>query len=168
LLSKLIVSTTFATVVTLLAIGFTLAATFAAIGIKDLQLPTQDYNWLYVGGRFVEYSLGFSLLGLAIITLVRNLTAGVAAIFVLPTLNAIGAALLASRNIEATRVLPFSALDRISSILRDYAPQGMPNVGMIEQQQLQASVFGATLVFLAYLVGLWVIAWVAFIRRDAN
>jgi len=154
--------------VTLLGIGLAVVATFAAISVKDLSLPAQDYNWLYVGARLISYSLGLSLTGLAIITLVRNLTAGVAAIFVLPTLDAIAGALLASRNIEATRALPFSALDRISSLMRDYMPQNTPNDGFTDPQRLPATVLGATLVFVAYLVGLWVIAWVSFVRRDAN
>ncbi len=168
LLSKLAVSATFITVVTLLAIGFTTAATFAAIGIKDLTLPAQDFNWLYIGARLLGYSLGFGLLGLAIITLVRNLTAGVAAIFVLPTLDAIAGALLSSRNIEATRVLPFSALDRISGLTRDFTPQNMPTDGITDVQRLPATVLGASFVFLLYLVALWLITWVSFLRRDAN
>jgi ABC-type transport system involved in multi-copper enzyme maturation permease subunit len=168
LLSKLIVSTTFITVAALLALGVTAVVTFAAIGVKGLELPVQDFNWVYVIGRLMSYSLGFSLMGLAIITLVRNLTAGVAAIFILPTLDAIIGGLLSTRHIEATRALPFSALDRISSILRDYAPSGTPGNTVTASQHLPASVLGASFVFLTYLIGVWAIAWVLFLKRDSN
>jgi ABC-type transport system involved in multi-copper enzyme maturation permease subunit len=168
LLSKLLVSATFITVAASVILTVTAAVTFAAIGIKDLQLPAQDFNWVYVIGRLLGYSLGFSLMGLAIITLVRNLTAGVAAIFILPTLDAIAGGLLASRHIEATRILPFSALDRISSVMRDYAPTDTPANAATASQHLPASVIGATAVFLTYLIGVWVVAWVLFLRRDSN
>lgn len=168
LLSKLIVSTTFVAVITLLGIGLIVMTTYAAVGLKGLTLPAQDYNWWYVLGRLMGYSLGYSLAALAIIALVRNLTAGVAAIFVLPTINAIGAELLASRHIEATRILPYTALDRVSNLMGDYPPQNAPHDFLTDPSRLPASALGAATVFGIYLVIIWAVAWILFVRRDAN
>lgn len=169
LVSKIIVATVFTITATLLAIGFTVASTYAAISIKDLNLPSQDYNWGYIIARLLGYALGYSLIMLAIITLIRNIIAGIVAIFVLPTINEIAGALLSIRNIEATKVLPFSALGRISSLSADLiSSPGLADDGFTDPQRLPATLLGSSLVFAAYLVGVWIIAWILFLKRDAN
>lgn len=158
LLAKNLVVVTYTTVFTLVTVGVVMAATYLAVNIKDLNLPPQDIEWWYTLARLLAYSLGFSLLGLAIITLVRNLTAAIVAIFFLPSVDAIISGLLASRQIEPTKWLPFSALGRVNNVISDtLAPSGA-----------LTSVTHAALVFAVYLVVVWVTAWYLFLRRDAS
>lgn len=165
-LSKLTIAISFILVVSLLAAGITVATTYAAVNMKDLVMPAQDYNWLYLLARIIGNTLGFSLIGFALVTMVRSLTAGIAALFVLPTLDQLGGFLLASRDIiEPTKVLPYSALERMGNALNGM--NGMP-VGGISDGLEPASVAHASLVVFVYVVGLLLIAWALFLRRDAN
>ena len=168
LISKILVSAVFTVVVTLLAISAIVAVTYAAVHIKDLNLPPQTYDWGYILARLVGYTLGFSLMALAIITLLRNLIAGVVAPFLLLTIDAIvGGLLLNWQNIEPSKVLPFSALNRIESLGADYLPKNMPDDGIADLQLLPATVLGATAIFTAYFIGIWIVGWYLFLKRDA-
>lgn len=170
LAAKLIVGAVFAIVTTLFAIGLSLAVTFAAISAKDLVLPAQDYDWLYVIGRHLVYGLAYALFTIGLAVLVRNLTMAIAAYFVLPTLDGILSMLLANRDIEPTKTLPFTALDRFGNVASDIAT-GTANVGekfLNTSQNLPATAWGALAVFAGYFVVLWVVTWVLFTRRDAN
>jgi ABC-type transport system involved in multi-copper enzyme maturation permease subunit len=167
LASKVLVSGTFTIVVTALALAVVIVATYAAISVKGLHLPDQNFfDWPYILARLFGYALGFSLIGLALITLVRSLTAGIVALFLLPTLDAIAGELLKNWDIAATKVLPFSALNRLVNIVQDYIhlPPGV-DAG---QSLSQATVLGAAAVFALYFVGIWIAAWYLFLRRDAS
>lgn len=165
LLAKLIVGVLFTITITLFTLGLILAVSHIAINVKGLHLPAQDYDWAYVFLRHLGYVLIYSLLWLGIITLIRNLTAGIAAILLLPTIEAIVAFLLEERGIEPTKVLPFSALNRFSD-----AATGLTSTDPVTELATRsepASVLMAGLVALAYLVGVWAVAWWLFLRRDA-
>lgn len=168
LLSKMLVSIVFVIAATLLAVGVSFAVTQAAINIKGLSLHTQDYNWLYILARHLGYVLGYALFSLGIITLVRNLTAGIAAIFVLPTLDSIAGFLLAARNIEPTKILPFTALDRFGNVATDLSTSGTTADFMVKTSSGAASVAVAGLVVAAYLLVVWLVTWYLFLHRDAN
>jgi ABC-type transport system involved in multi-copper enzyme maturation permease subunit len=170
LLAKLVVAVLFTLLTTLLAVGVSLAVTSAAISLKDLTLPAQDYNWLYVVSRHLVYALGYTLFAVGVAVLVRNLTVAVAAVFIFPILDEIAGLLLAIRDIEPTKALPFSALGRFGNVTLDVAP------GMADEAAefasvsatLPATALGALTVFAVYLVALWAITWYLFLRRDAN
>lgn len=170
LASKVIISVVFAIAVTLLAMGVSIAVTQIAINVKGLTLPPQDYNWMYVLLRHFGYVILYVLFGLGIITLVRNLTAGIAAIFVLPTLDGIAGFLLASRNIEPTKILPFSALERFGNVVTDIVPGA--SIDAAERfgnaALTPATVVGSFVVVSVYLIGLWVLTWTLFLKRDAS
>lgn len=164
--AKLLVSAAFVLLATLLAMGVAVGTFFVAASIKGLNVPAQDFDWLYIVGRHLTYSLGFTLFGMGIALLVRNLTAAIAALFVLPTINDIAGYLLSTRDYEPTKLLPFSALNRVGNVVTDvmsssasFIPSGSEN---------QASVMQALAVFAAYLVGVWLISWILFIKRDGN
>lgn len=165
LLSKLLVAIGFTVGVSLLAIGVMLSVTFIAIAIKDLKLPAQDFNWLYVVLRYLAYSLANVLIGLGIVILVRNLVAGIAAIFVLPMINQLFAGLLMWREVEPTKFLPFSALERFGRVSGDVIPEQGMVFGATEGQ---ASVVVSGWVTLVWLLVLWIVAWWIFIKRDTN
>ena len=170
LLAKLIVATLFTLLTTLVAAGVIIAVAFTAIGIKDLNLPAQDYNWLYVLARHLGYAVGYTLFGVGVALLVRNLTVAIAAALILPTLDGIAGFLLSTRDIEPTKVLPFTALDRFGNVASDITT-GTADVGerfMNASATYPATALGALAVFAVYLVGLWLITWYLFLKRDAN
>lgn len=170
LLSKLVIGTVFTLLTTLLAIGLSMAVSFTAIAVKDLNLPAQDYNWLYVLTRHLVYALGYTLFSVAVALLVRNLTFAIAASLVLPTIDGLAGFLLSMRDIEPTKVLPFFALDRFGNVASDITT-GTVDVGekFLNASATQpATVLGALAVFMAYFVGLWVVTWILFLKRDAN
>lgn len=170
LLAKLIVGTGFTLLATLLAIGFSLAVSYAAIGIKDLNLPPQDYNWLYIMARHLVYGLGYALFSMGVAVLVRNLTFAIAASFVLPTIDNIAGFLLSSRDIEPTKTLPFTALDRFGNVAGDITNRTaeMGERALAGATTLPATALGALAVFAAYFAILWLLTWLLFLRRDAN
>lgn len=170
LLAKLIVGVAFTIFTTLLAIGTAVGTIYLAVDMKNFVLPPQDYDWLQVIVRHVTYALGYSIFFMGIAVLVRNLTAGIAAAFVLPTIDGLAGFLLSTRNIEPTRVMPFTALDRFASVAGDLSG-GTGEIGerfLNASDKLPPTALGALAVFGAYLIGLWVITWILFLRRDAN
>lgn len=170
LASKLIISTIFTILMTLSAMGLCVAVTQIAINVKDLVLPAQDYEWLYITARHVAHALGYVLFYLGIATLLRNLTASIAAIFLLPTIDSLAGFLLSTRDIEPTKALPLVALDRFGNVASDITT-GTADVGenfLNSNPGEQATVLVALAVFGAYLVGIWLLAWILFLRRDAN
>ena len=156
--SKILVSSVIAIVLAALAILTTLAATYAAVSIKGLILPHYDMDWAYVLVRLFSYTLGFSLFGLALITLLRNLTAGIVILFFLPNIEILFANLLASHNIEPSKFLPFSALMQVHNV----------TAGNLGWSVMPVSVPRAYLVFALYFIPLWIISWYLFIKRDAS
>ncbi len=168
LLSKLAVGVVFTMIATLLAIGVNVAVTLAAISIKDLNLPTQDYNWLYIIGRHIAYTVGYALLAIGIAVLVRNLVFAIVALFVLPTLEGLANILLSNYDIEPTKALPFSALDRFGNVAADIVNQTPDVAEKFVGSANPATAPVALGVFAVYLVTLWAITWYLFLRRDAN
>lgn len=170
LLAKLIVSTVFTIVATLLAIGLTLAMFALAVNVKDLHLPAQNYDWLYVMGRHFGYSLGYVLFFVGLATLLRNLTAAIAAIFLVPTVDGIVGFLLSTRELEPTKFLPFFSLDRFGNVASDIS-YGTADVGetfLNANPGEPASAMLALGVFSVYLAAVWIAGWILFMRRDAS
>lgn len=158
LASKAIVGVSYALAATALAVAITVAVTYLAVNIKGLNLPAQDINWLYINARLFGYILGYSMVGLAIVTLVRNLTASIVALFLLPTLDSLAGLLLNRNHTDPAKYLPFSALNRI----------GMDSSGGGTAAGSAISISRAIIVFSAYLLTLWAITWYLFLRRDAT
>jgi ABC-type transport system involved in multi-copper enzyme maturation permease subunit len=168
LTSKVVISVLLTILVTLLAIGLVVLVTQIAINTKGLVLPEQNYDWIYVVMRHISYMLGYVLLFLGIATLVRNLVASVVAILIVPIVDALIGALLSLRDIEATKVLPFSALDRFGSVAADITNNNEAIEFMTETTSGPASAMTAGLVVAGWVVGLWLLAWILFLRRDAS
>jgi ABC-type transport system involved in multi-copper enzyme maturation permease subunit len=165
--SKVIVSTAYALFVALLAMGVMAASAYIAIHVKGLYLPPQDFPWGMIILRQASYVLGFSLMALAFITLARNLIAGIVAIFLLPTIDAVVGQLLSNWQIEATKVLPYSALNRVGNVLTDYVPAYRASDSGTGAM-IPATALGAAGVFALYLVGIWLVSWYLFLKRDAS
>lgn len=171
LAAKLLIGILFTIATTLLTVGVTLATVYTAVSLKDLNLPPQDYNWMYVLGRHMVYALGTALLGMGVAVLLRSLVASIAAVFVLPIIDGIVGLLLMAREIEPTKILPFSALERFGNVAADMIPGTSADTavrfgGM--DASSQATVLGSLVVFGAYFIALWIITWILFLKRDAN
>lgn len=164
LLAKLVAAITFMVVVSLAVVAVSAVVTHIAINAKGLILPAQDFNWPYLLARILGNMAGFVLIGFTVAVILRNLAASMAALFVLPTLNSMTAWIIAERGIEPTRILPFSALERVGNAAGDLTGSVMS----IHEGLTPATVAGASLVGLAYVVGLLLVAWLLFVRRDAS
>lgn len=156
--AKILVGTIYAVTVTLIVILISFLATHLAVNIKGLNLLPQEIDWLYTVGRLLVFSVGYSLFGLALVVLLRNLTAAIVGVFLLPTIDNIISGILASHQVGIAKWFPFSALDRVANI---GSHDGMPAF-------LQQSIPRATLVYTANLAVIWAIAWYLFLKRDAN
>jgi ABC-type transport system involved in multi-copper enzyme maturation permease subunit len=158
LASKLIVGVSVITVLTLLMVLASIVTTYLAVSVKGLTLPFPDANWAYIIGRLLFYSLGMGLLGLAFITLLRNLTAALVLLFFLPAVEVIFSNLLVTHNVEPAKFLPFSALNQVANIVG----------GQVSDKTTPVTLAHCLVVFSLYLIPLWIVSWYLFIKRDAN
>jgi len=146
LLSKIIVMSVYAAVFVALVGVF--AALLNLLGIKagghHLVAQTIYYNDLI--WHSLLYGWGYIMAGLLFAALLRSQVGAIAALFLVPGVVEQLLELLLKKNAV---YLPFHALDVVV------------HGGSITRQH-------ALLVFLAYMVGGWIIAWVLFLKRDAN
>jgi ABC-type transport system involved in multi-copper enzyme maturation permease subunit len=149
LLSKIIAVSAFSVVFTIFVAVLAPILMYIGISIKDLSLAHQvfpaDLIW-----RVLFTSWGYAMAGLLISTLVRQQVGAIATFFALPIFveQLVGLALKDNRV-----YLPFTALSQVAT------SEGVKNA---------LSYNKAALVFGAYLIVGWAVAWVLFLRRDAN
>lgn len=105
-----------------------------------------DYGSLLWRGLF--YGWGYLSLALLLAAIVRNQIAAIVSIFVIPTFEAVLSLLLKHNAVY----LPFTALGGVLST---------PTEGSITYAR-------AALVSVIWLVFGWLVAWILFLRRDAN
>lgn len=103
--------------------------------------------------RSLFYGWGYGMAGLLLATLLRNQVASIAALFVIPDLGEQLLGLLLKHN---TVYLPFNALNHVI------------NNGMSDPHNGQLSPGKAAAVYSAYLIVGWLVAWILFLKRDAN
>jgi hypothetical protein len=137
----------FTVFVALFAVGFM----YAGLAVKGLSLGHQviptDLWW-----RVLLLGWGTCMVGMLIAVYIRQQVGTIAAYFVLPGLGEMLAGLLLKDN---RTYLPFTALQQIIS-----------SEGMGLAKPLTPS--KAAMVFGMYMVVGWLIAWLTFMRRDAN
>ncbi|HUS25960.1 MAG TPA: ABC transporter permease [Nevskiaceae bacterium] len=146
LLAKIIAASTFAIGFTLLAGVLSPLLAYLGIQAKGLTLVPQEFYYWDLLWRCLFYGWGFAMFGLLLATLARNQVAAIAALFVLPSTIEPLLGLLLKKN---AIYLPIGSL---SSVM----------------EHNQISYVRAALVFSGYLVVGWIVAWLLFIRRDAN
>lgn len=152
-LAKIVAVSLFAVIFAVYVTVFAGGLMYLGLAIKGLSLTHQilpvDLIW-----RILFVSWGYSMVGLLLGTIIRHQIGSVAAFFVLPSLFESLAGLLLKDN----RVyLPFTALQQVSHL------EG----GDLSKLRL-LSHGRAAFVFSIYLVAVWAIAWVLFLRRDAS
>ncbi len=147
LASKLIVVTIFAVLFALVA-GM-LAPLFTRLGasLNGLHFVPQTIAVYDVMWRAVVFTWGYTVIGLLLATLIRSQIAALAALFIIPTtIEPLLGLILKDNSIY----LPFQSLQAVITPVDTLSPGH------------------AALVLLAYLVVGWIVAWILFLRRDAN
>jgi ABC-type transport system involved in multi-copper enzyme maturation permease subunit len=161
LASKIIAVLTFVTIYSLFATAMSLSLIWAGAAISGHSIPYQDINYLIYLAKSVFNSIGFGMVGLLFITLIRNQVGAIAAIFILPnTVEGLLSLLLKHNSVY----MPFTALQQVVQ-----APvlSGARSVSREATTGNLAPPKGA-LVFGVYLVLGWIVAWYLFLRRDAS
>ncbi|HKR82406.1 MAG TPA: ABC transporter permease [Candidatus Saccharimonadales bacterium] len=149
LVSKIFVVSVFALLFTVVMGVFSPLATSLGIHVKGAVLAPQTIPYWDVAWRALFFGWAYGMIGLLFVGLMRNQVAAIVGLFVVPsTVETLLGLLLKDKVVY----LPFSAL---SAVLQH------PERGMISYGH-------AALVGLAYLVFGWLVAWVLFLRRDAN
>lgn len=147
LLAKIITLLVYGVVFTLLVGVLSGIFTLGGIQLAGHHLVAQTIHYPDLIWQSLTYSLGYVMVGLLFAALLRNQVGAIAALFLVPGIVEQLLELLLKKNAV---YLPFHALDAVVHT--------NPLLGHVQ----------ALFVFLAYLVGGWIIAWVLFLKRDAN
>ena len=152
--TKVLVAKVF--VVSIFAIGFTLLigafsplCTLIGIHLQGSELVPQTLYYNDLLWRCLFYGWAYSMIALAIAAIVRHLVGSIVALLVFPAVVENILSLLLKGN---DQYLPFRALGSVVGM-------GMP--GSLSPGKAAVTVG-------IYLVVLWLVAWVLFLRRDAN
>ncbi len=146
----------YATLLTLYTIGMI----FLGMAISHNVLAHQDINYLTYVGKSVFNAEGYALAALLFGVLIRNQVGAFAALFIVPNpVEGLLGLLLKTNSIY----LPFMALQQVTQppVVDAAHPAHENNLGYLSAPK-------GALVFLAYLVVAWAVAWYLFLRRDAT
>jgi len=158
LAAKIIAVFVFVFGLSLLVICSSLAMSRAGVAVAGHSLPHQDINILTYLAKSVFLCEGYAMFGLLLAALVRNLVGAIVILLVVPnTIEGLLSLLLKHNSVY----MPFTALQQVvqSPVLAN-APKRLADTGYLSPAK-------GALVFLAYLVGGWIITWYLFLRRDA-
>lgn len=150
LFAKFTVVTLFSAVVTILTLLFIVGGILLGLQLAGHELGTQNVDVYSVLWRSLAFVVSGALAGLVFGFLSRSIVFAIVAFFLLPTTIE---PLLHSLLKVNSNYLPFSVQNQI--IMPGNTPDTLSAVAS----------FG---VFMAYLVGAWIVASVLFVRRDAN
>lgn len=157
LVAKIIVTVFYVVGLVALVSLASIGAVIAGLHMGGHVLPHQDPVFLSYLGRSVIYCEGWGLAALLFGILLRNQVATFAVLLLVPsTLETLLALVIGNKS----AYLPFTAL---GSLL--LPPE---TAGVTSSTTTLLSPLHGTLLFAAYLVGGWIVAWVLFLRRDAN
>lgn len=158
-------------IITVLAYGLVLGGLMAIIGLVLVyagasaaghSLPHQDINYLTYIFKVVVYCDSVALVGLLFIALIRNQVGALVTLLIFPSTITGLLGLILKQNTVYT---PFAALDQV---IQPPVVHGIAAVHVDNTAGLGTlSAPKGFLVFLAYLVVGWIVAWYLFLRRDA-
>jgi ABC-2 type transport system permease protein len=149
LLSKIFVITVFALIFTTVMGVFSPLATTLGMHVKGADLVAQTFHVGDLLWRTLFFGWAYGMIGLLFVALLRNQVAAIVGLFIIPSTVETLLGLLLKDNVV---YLPFSALNAVLQ---------HPERGSV-------SYATAALVALGYLVFGWIVAWILFLRRDAN
>lgn len=151
LLAKVLAVTAYALVFTIIMSLLSPLLAYLGAQAHGLQLVHQTLHFGDLAWRVLFYGWGEAMAGLLIAVLMRNQVGAIVSLFIVPNVVEQLLSLLLKKN---TVYLPFSALGQV-------VHAGDARVGSLAPGRA-AAVFGL------YLVAGWIIAWILFVRRDAN
>lgn len=152
LLAKIVVISAFAVVFTLVFGALSPLLSELGAHAHHLSFAPQTLNYGTLIWHSLFFGWGYAMAGLLIAALIRNQIGAIVTLFIAPdTVEGVLSLLLKKH----TAYLPFSALHTVIG-------QGMSTYLNI------ITPLRAALVFIVYLVVGWLVAWVLFLRRDAN
>lgn len=160
LIAKIVAATGYAFMLVLL-VGV-LAPLLASLGasVKHLDVVPQTLQYGDLLWRILFAGFANAMVGLLFIALIRNQIGALVAVFLIPTT---GETLLTLLIKEKSIYLPFSALNEVISTANTRLDSGdSPFVQGHLSPIKGAAVFGI------YLVIGWIVAWILFLKRDAN
>lgn len=147
LIAKIIAVSVFAIGFTTLVAVLSPLCTWAGLSMHGLHLAPQTLFYKDLIWRSLFFGWSYAMLGLLVITLVRNQIGAIVGLFIAPaTIEPLLGLLMKEKSVY----LPFSAHQAVL----DATPR--------------LSYSHATMVFMAYLIIGWLVAWFLFLRRDAN
>lgn len=146
-LTIIIFSLMYSTLACLLAVG----SYMAGLSLRDATLPTQNFDVLVQVSRVAFYYMSYALIGLLLAILTRSVVFAVSTFLIVPVTVEPLLGLLLKEN---AKYLPFTALDS--------------TVGVSMTTDKLLSPTNAMAVASVYLVVGCLIAWLFFMRRDAN
>jgi len=162
LLSKILVIMAYVFVLSLVLGALGVGLVSAGVAASGHHLMHQDINYLTYLAKVIFYSEGYSLAALLFITLIRNQVGALAALFIIPgTVEGLLGLLLKHNSVY----MPFTGLAQVIQ------PPALPGVMTDKAHEAATGYLSAprgSVVFLAYLVFGWIIAWYLFLRRDAT
>lgn len=151
LLSKILVMVGFGVTFGIVAVLFGLGMYTLGVSLRDATLPAQDFAVLAEFGRVAIYFAAYALFGLLLATLLRNIVAAISVLFAFPIIVEPLSGMILKDNAV---YMPFAATDTIVG------------ASLIQGSKLSSN--EAIGVASIYLVVGWAIAWILFLRRDAN
>lgn len=125
-------------------------AMYLGLGIKDISLMEQTVFWKDILWQGLFYSWAYGVAGLLLGFLFRHVVGSIATLFLMPSTIEPLLSLLLKDN---AKYLPFNSLSNV-----------LGNMG----GTVSLSPGKAAQVFGIYLIIGWIVAWVLFVRRDAN
>jgi ABC-type transport system involved in multi-copper enzyme maturation permease subunit len=159
LAAKIIAVMTYVLIFSVVSTTICLALIWAGAALAGHGLPHQNIDLLIFFAKTVFFAEAFALSGMLFAALVRNQVGSIAALFILPnTIESLLSLLLKHNSVY----LPFLALSQVIQA---------PVIGASHQESSPLGTLSASsgaLVFTGYLVFGWIVAWILFLRRDAN
>lgn len=155
-LSKLTTIGIFAALFALLISAVAVASYMIGLNLKGTTLITQNIDALSQVGRVVFYFVAYGIIGVLLASLIRNLVGTIAFFFIVPSsIEPLLSAFVLKGN--KAEYLPFTALDNTVNA-------GMG--AMIQNPKLTST--DSMLLVVLYLAIVSVVAWLLFLKRDAN
>jgi ABC-type transport system involved in multi-copper enzyme maturation permease subunit len=154
LIAKIIAITGFSIIFSLFLEVLTPLLALAGLHFHHVRLVHQVFYYRDFFWRILFFGWAYSMIGLLLGLIFRNLVASIAALFLLPvTIEPLIGLLL---NMNQQQYLPFTALTAVLN-------NGLLRIGpgIISSER-------SALVALLYIVIGWAIGWTMFLRRDAN
>jgi ABC-type transport system involved in multi-copper enzyme maturation permease subunit len=122
--------------------------------VDHLKLAHQVFYYKDFFGRVLFYGWAYGMIGLLLAVLFRNIVAAIIALFFIPVTIEPLIGLLLSDHMK--QYMPFTALTDVL------------NNGLLVNVPGQLSALRSAVTALVYLAIFWAVAWVLFLRRDAN